>query len=229
MTTNKPHYLGHRQRAKEKFLKNDASKISDYELMELLLFASYPRKDVKPLAKIILKKFGSFAKAIHASKEELSQIEGVGQAVIFNFKLMQQAVHLCLKEEISKNPILGSWKALLDYLTVKMQHLKTEEFHVIYLNSKNEIIADEVQEKGTVSHTNIYIRKIIKQSLIHEASALILVHNHPSGNAKPSEADITLTQEIAQLAKPLAIKIHDHIIIADNEYFSFKNQGLLKS
>jgi DNA repair protein RadC len=218
---------GHRERLRERFLKGGAAAMPDYELLELTLFAAVPRKDTKPLAKTLLKRFGSFAEVIAAPRERLLEIAGVGDAVVSHLKIVDAAATRLAKTSIMGRHALSSWSALLDYCMAAMARAPAEEFRVLFLDRKNILIADEVQARGTVDHTPVYPREIIKRALEHSASAIILVHNHPSGDPTPSKADIEMTREIAAAAKALKIAIHDHLVIGRNGHASFKSLGLL--
>ena len=189
-------YKGHRTRLRERFLSSGFNSLADYEILELLLFLAKPRGDVKPLAKKLISTFGSLQRVFCASEENLCEIKDVGQSVISSLKLVKESAARMLKEEIKKTTILQSWSALIDYLKVSMGYIKTEQFRVLFLNKKNILIADELQEVGTVDQTPVYPREIVKRVLFHEATAIILVHNHPSGNSSPSNADIVMTKKI---------------------------------
>jgi len=199
----------------------------DYELLELALFAAIPRRDTKPLAKALLKRFGSFAEVIAAPRERLLEIEGVGESVASHLKIIEAAAQRLAKTKVMGRPALSSWAALLDYCTAVMARSETEEFRVLFLDRKNHLIADEVQNRGTVDHTPVYPREIIKRALELGASSIILVHNHPSGDPTPSKADIAMTREIAGAAKALSIAVHDHLVIGRGGHASFKSLGLL--
>jgi DNA repair protein RadC len=224
---DEPHYFGHRQRLKSRFLLGGADALPDYELMELLLFAAIPQKDVKPLAKELVRIFGSFAEAVAAPRERLEEIRGVGDAVIVQFKLVEAAALRLSKTKLLNRPALSSWSALLDYCTAAMARSTHEEFRVLFLDRKNNLIADEVQSIGTVDHAPVYPREIVRRALELHASALILVHNHPSGDPTPSRADIDMTREIVQAAAALRISIHDHVVIGRGGNASFKALGLM--
>ena len=223
-----PHYVGHRQRLKEKFLKN-ASSFSDYELLELLLFQAIPRKDVKPLAKMLLKKFKNFQELVNASHERLmaERASGVTKAVYFQLQLLKELLNRMFREEVIEKHAISSWTALLNYLKFNMGCLKVEQFRVLFLNNKNILLADEVLATGTIDQTPVYPREIVKRILFHEAASIILVHNHPSGNTKPSPADVELTEQVIKACKTVNVKVHDHVIIGGNNYFSFKSNILL--
>lgn len=221
-----PHYSGHRARLRGRFLAQGEQALADYELLELILFQALPRRDVKPLAKDLLKSFGSLPKLVQASPSELAAA-GLGEGAIVGLKASAALATRMLQQQVLAQPVLSSWTRLMDYLTAAMAHEGREHFRVLYLNKKNELMADEVQGTGTVDHTPAYPREILKRSLELGATALILVHNHPSGDPKPSAADIELTQAVVTAAKPLQIVVHDHLIISRNGHTSFRNLGLL--
>ena len=223
----KPHYAGHRDRLRARFLAGGADALPDYEMLELLLFMAIPRRDVKPLAKTLIARFGNFAGVVNAEISELQSIDGLSDSSIAAIKTVQASAFRMMKQDIMKKPILNSWSRLLDYCHATMAHEKKEHFRILFLNKKNELIADEVQQTGTVDHTPAYPREIIKRALELSATALILVHNHPSGDPKPSEADIDMTYAIKAAAEPFQIILHDHIIVAKNGTSSFKTEGLI--
>ncbi|MBY0355679.1 MAG: DNA repair protein RadC [Rickettsiales bacterium] len=227
MSTSDESIKGHRGRLRERFLKGGLVAVAEYEMLELVLFSAKPRGDVKPLAKALIKKFGSFAAVVKASTPALLAIDGVGDAVISALRTVEASAELLLKQEIEARPVIQSWTALLDYCRLTMAEKTIEEFRVIFLNRANMLIADEVQQRGTVDHTPIYPREIIKRTLELGATAIILVHNHPSGNPSPSKDDIDMTQLIIQAAKPFNIRVHDHVIVARKGHYSFKSQGLI--
>ena len=216
---------GHRERLRARFFNGDA--LPDYELLELTLFPAIPRRDTKPLAKRLLARFGSYAEVIAAPRARLMEVEGVGEGVVNQLKIVEAAAARLAQAQVIGKPALSSWTALIDYCMATMARAPAEEFRVLYLDRKNVLIADEVQAKGTVDHAPVYPREIIKRALEHGASALILVHNHPSGDPTPSKADITMTREIADAAKALKIAIHDHLVIGRGGHASFKSLGLL--
>jgi DNA repair protein RadC len=218
-------HTGHRERLRARFRNGDA--LPDYELLELTLFAALPRKDTKPLAKALLARFGSYAEVIAASPARLREIPGVGEAVVNLLKIVEAAAARLAQSRVIGRPALSSWSALLDYCMAAMARGEAEEFRVLFLDRKNVLIADEVQARGTVDHTPVYPREIVKRALELSASAIILVHNHPSGDPTPSKADIAMTREIAQAAKALKIAIHDHLVIGRGGHTSFKSLGLL--
>jgi DNA repair protein RadC len=218
---------GHRERLRARFFAGGASAMPDYELLELTLFAAVPRRDTKPLARSLLARFGSFAEVIAAPRERLAEIPGVGDAVMNQLKIVEAAAHRLARGKVIGRPALSSWSALLDYCTAAMARTQYEEFRVLFLDRKNVLIADEVQAKGTIDHTPVYPREIVKRALEHGASAIILVHNHPSGDPTPSRADIEMTRDIAAAAKALGIAVHDHLVIGRGGHASFKSLGLL--
>jgi DNA repair protein RadC len=224
---DEPHYLEHRQRLRARFLAGGADALPDYELMELLLFGAIPRRDVKPLAKALIAKFGDFADAIAAPIEKLIEIDGIKEATAIQLKVIEAAALRLSKMRLLNRPVLSSWNALLDYCAAAMARAPQEEFRVLFLDRKNVLIADEVQSQGTVDHTPVYPREIVRRALEHSASAMILVHNHPSGDPTPSRADIEMTQEIVAAARALRIAVHDHLVVGRGGTASFKALGLL--
>jgi DNA repair protein RadC len=218
---------GHRERLRARFMKGGAEAMPDYELLELTLFAAVPRRDTKPLAKALLLRFGSFAEVIAAPPARLKEVKGVGDTVVHHLKIVEAAAHRLAKTRVINRPVLSSWTALLDYCTTAMARVPHEEFWVLFLDRKNVLIADEVQARGTVDHTPVYPREIIKRALELSASAIILVHNHPSGDPAPSKADIAMTREVASAAKMMGITVHDHLVIGRAGHASFKSLGLL--
>lgn len=213
---------GHRERLRERFLQGGSDALADYEVLELLLFRAIPRRDVKPIAKMLLKRFGSFGEVIAAPAARLKEVEFIGDSAVTELKIVEAAARLLSKETMRKRLTLGAFAQVLDYCRGAMAFLETEEFRVIFLDKKNGLLADEVQGRGTVDHTPVYPREIIRRALELNASAIILVHNHPSGDPTPSSADIVMTQNIASLAKPLGISVHDHLIIGRNGHSSFR-------
>ncbi len=225
--SDKPHYVGHRERLRARFMQGGADALPDYELMELVLFRAIPRRDVKPLAKAIIEKFGSFSEAVSASEKRLREVSGLGDAAIIELKLVEAAAQRLAQGRILNRPAISSWDALLDYCQTSMAHRDTEQFRILFLDRKNTLIADEVQQKGTIDHTPVYPREVIKRALELGSSALILVHNHPSGDPTPSDADVTMTKQIAHAGESLGIQIHDHLVIARGKHVSFRSLGLL--
>lgn len=217
---------GHRERLRTRFLKGGADSLHDYELLELYLFRTIPRRDTKPLAKKLIDHFGSFAEAIHAPDHLLREVPGMGDAVITDFRLLSAASLQLVRSEAVKKTVLNSWDELIDYCRAAMAYESREQFRIIFLDKRNKVIADEVQQTGTVDHTPVYIREITKRTLELSATAIILVHNHPSGDPSPSRADIDMTKQIDTVAKGLGIVVHDHIIIAKEGYSSLKALGL---
>lgn len=222
-----PHYKAHRLRLRKKLIEAKIGSLPDYEILELILCMALPRKDVKPLAKELIKKYGSLARTINTPGDTLIQNKGIGESTVAIFKAVLEASVRLIKEDITQRPIIESWKSLLDYARASMGHLNTEQFRILYLNKKNMVIADELQESGTIDHVAVYPREIMKKALYREAAAIILIHNHPSGNTRPSKADVELTKQIVQAALALDIKVHDHIIISSKEHYSFKAHGIM--
>jgi DNA repair protein RadC len=222
-----PHYVGHRERLRERFLSGGANALPDYELLELVLFAAIPRRDVKPLAKALLAKFGSFADVIAAPPERLMELDGLGENAVDQLKIVEAAALRLSKTKVLGRPALSSWSALIDYCTAAMARASHEEFRILFLDRKNALIADEVQGQGTVDHTPVYPREIVKRALELSASAIMLVHNHPSGDPTPSRADLEMTREIVAAGKALRIAVHDHIVVGRGGHTSFKAMGLM--
>ena len=225
--TKKPHYTGHRQRLRERFLTAGPAALADYELLEMILFPAKPMGDVKPLAKALIAHFGSFAKVLMASPLELSKVEGAGDAAVVAIKVAKAASERLLKEEVESRTVINSWQTLLDYVSLHFGHNQNEEFHALFLNHKLQLIASECQQKGTINHTPVYPREVVKRALELGASSIILVHNHPSGDVTPSRDDIEVTKKIVGAAKPLGIAVHDHLIISGKKHYSFKDGGHL--
>ena len=221
------HYLGHRDRLRARFNAAGADALPDYELLELVLFRAIPRRDVKGLAKALIKRFGSFAEVIAARPQLLAEIDGVGDSVVTELKLVEAAARRLTKGAVQKRPMLGSWAEVIDYCRAAMAFSEREEFRILFLDKRNMLIADEVQGKGTIDHTPVYPREIVKRALELSATALLLVHNHPSGDPTPSSVDVRMTQEIIAIAKPLGVTIHDHIIVGRNGHSSLKGLRLI--
>ena len=221
-----PHYLGHRQRLRERFVTGGRDALPDYELLELLLFMAIPRVDTKPLAKTLIDRFGTFGDVIAAPVERLRE-EKLSENTIAALKVVEAAALRLAKAKVMGKPALSSWEALLDYCAMEMARGQTEQFRVLFLDRKNVLIADEAQSKGTVDHTPVYPREVLKRALELGASALILVHNHPSGDPTPSRGDIQMTRELVAAAKALKIEVHDHLVIGKGKHASFKALGLL--
>lgn len=222
-----PHHAGHRERLRQRFLSAGPDSLADYELLELLLFMAIPRRDVKPLAKTLLDRFGSFSGVITASESDLLKVKGLSETSVAALKAVAAAATRLLRSHAHAKPLLTSWQALIDYCHAAMAHEEREQFRVLFLNKKNMLIADEVQQTGTVDHTPVYPREVIKRALELGATALILVHNHPSGDPTPSRSDIEMTQEIIRAAEALGVTVHDHIVISKSGHISFKTLGLL--
>jgi DNA repair protein RadC len=223
----KAHYLGHRQRLRDRFLTDMGAGFSDYELVELLLFLAHPRTDVKPLAKDLIARFGSYADLMAASPAEIKEVRGAGDSTVVALKSVQAAAIRLARDQVLSKPVLSSWMQLVDYCYVAMAREKREQFRILFLDKKNVLIADEVQQTGTVDHTPVYPREVVKRALELDASALIVVHNHPSGDPDPSADDIEMTREIQETAQRLGIVLHDHLIIGRKGHSSFKSLGLL--
>ena len=221
-STETPHYHGHRERLRERFYGAGPEALSDYELLELALFPALPRRDTKPLAKALLKRFGSFAEVIHAPVARLREVEGIGDASIHQIKLLAASAARVAKGEVKRSIALSSWNDVIDYIRTGMAFADKEQFRLLFLDKRNQLISDEVQQTGTVDHTPVYPREVIKRALELSATALILVHNHPSGDPTPSQADIQMTKAIIDIATPLGISVHDHIIVGKKGHASLK-------
>jgi len=224
---DKPDHLGHRTRLRRRLIEQGAASLADHEILEALLFGAQPRGDTKPLAKALIKRFGSLAGALSASPRELAEVPGLGEASIALIKTVPEAARRLALTEISERPVLSSWDSLVAYCHLAMAREKVEQFRLLFLDRKNRLIADELQQRGTVDHTPVYTREVIKRALELGASALILVHNHPSGDPTPSKGDIAMTREVQEAAARLGIAVHDHIVIGRSGHNSFKSLGLL--
>ena len=224
--TIEDHKSGHRQRLKERFIKSPSS-LHDYEILEMVLFWSIPRKDVKELAKNLLKEFGDISNIVNATHAKLLSIQGVTESVYVNMRLLKEILSRSLQNSVMGKNILSSWNALIEYLQGSQGNMPTEQFRILFLNKKNILIADELQETGTIDQTPVYPREVVKRALFHEASAIILVHNHPSGNPTPSKEDISLTRNIVNACKTMEVLVHDHVIICKHDFYSFKSNQLL--
>ncbi len=222
-----PHYHGHRDRLRARFAEKGAESLADYELLELYLFRSILRRDVKPIAKDLIAKFGSFAEVIAAPIERLTEVKGISEKIALDLKILRAAATKLGQESILGRPVLSSWSALLDYCRSAMQFESTEHFRVLFLDRKNRLIADEVLGQGTVDRAPVYPREILKRALVHESTAIILAHNHPSGDPTPSQSDIDMTKEIVQACRPIRVTVHDHLIIGRDNIASFKTLGLM--
>lgn len=222
-----PHYHGHRDRLRARFAEKGVDALADYELLELYLFRSILRRDVKPIAKDLIAKFGSFAEVIAAPIDRLAEVKGVSEKIALDLKILRAAATKLGQESVLGRPVLSSWSALLDYCRAAMQYEPTEHFRVLFLDKKNRLIADEVLGQGTVDRAPVYPREILKRALAHESTAIILAHNHPSGDPTPSQSDIDMTKEIVQACKPIGVTVHDHLIIGRDNIASFKTLGLM--
>ncbi len=222
----KPHYAGHRERLRERFLTAPDA-LPDYELLELILFRAVPRRDVKPLAKELIARFGGFSEVLSAEPDRLREVNGVKDAIVTELRIARETGLRLSRATVIEKEVISSWQELLDYCSASMAHNPTEQFRILFLDRKNVLIADEVQQKGTVDHTPVYPREVVKRALELNASALILVHNHPSGDPTPSGADIEMTRRIAETAKPLGIELHDHLVIGKGRHASFRSLGLI--
>lgn len=222
-----PHYHGHRERLRGRFREAGADAVSDYELLELVLFRAIPQRDIKPLAKELIAKFGSFAEVVAAPPARLGEIKGMGDAAVTELKIVHAAASRLARGQVKKRPVLSSWESVIDYCRTAMAYEDKEQFRLLFLDKRNQLIADEVQQVGTVDHTPVYPREVVKRALELSATALILVHNHPSGDPTPSRADIQMTQSIIDVAKPLGIAVHDHIIVGKDGHASLKGLKLI--
>lgn len=222
-----PHYLGHRERLRTRFREAGDGALSDYELLELVLFRALPRRDVKPLAKNLIAKFGSFAEVIAAPMARLAEVKGLGLSAITDLKIVHAAAGRMARGQVHKRPVLSSWIAVLEYCRTVMAFADKEQLRILFLDKRNQLIADELQQSGTVDHTPVYPREVVKRALELSATAIILVHNHPSGDPTPSHADIQMTQSIVEIAKPLGISVHDHIIVGKEGHASLKGLKLI--
>jgi DNA repair protein RadC len=226
--SQKPHYLGHRERLRERFLASGGEALADYELLELVLHLILPRRDTKPIAKALLAKFGSFSGVLAAPRQRLTEVPGIGDTAATQIKVVLAAAQRFAHDQVPKAaPILGSWTALIDYCHSQMAYESKEQFRILFLDKKNRLIADEVQQVGTVDHTPVYPREVIRRTLELSATAVILVHNHPSGDPTPSRADIEMTREIIEAGKRLGLTVHDHIIIGKKGHVSMKGLALI--
>jgi DNA repair protein RadC len=223
----KPHYHGHRERLRKRFQDAGAQALADYELLELVLFRAIPVRDVKPLAKDLIEEFGSFAEVISAPIERLKKVKGLGPSAAAELKIMQAVAGRMTQGAVNRREILSSWPAVLDYCRTKLAFDDKESFHVLFLDKRNKLIRGETQQTGTVDHTPVYPREVVKRALELSATAIILVHNHPSGDPTPSRADIQMTKAIIDVAQPLGISVHDHIIVGKDGHASLKGLKLI--
>ncbi len=223
----KPHYHGHRDRLRERFAQAGAEALADYELLELMLFRFIPRQDTKPVAKALLARFGSLAGVLAAEPQRIAEVEGVGPAVAQDLKVAH-AVHLrAQRAELAKRPVISSWTQLVNYVRGAMAHEPREQFRALFLDVKNQLLADEVLNRGTVDHAPVYPREIARRALELSAGAVILVHNHPSGDPKPSAQDIAVTREIIEALETIQVRVHDHLVVGRDGVASFKSLGLI--
>jgi DNA repair protein RadC len=226
-TDETPHYHGHRERLRERFRTAGSAAVSDYELLELVLFRTQPRGDLKPLAKQLLETFGSFAEVLAAPEQRLAEVKGIGKASIIDLKIVQAAAQRLARGQVQRRQVLSSWSAVLDYCRAAQAFADKEQFRILFLDKRNQLIADEVLGTGTVDHAPVYPREVVKRALELSATALILVHNHPSGDPTPSRADIDMTRAIIDVAKPLGIAVHDHLIVGKDGHASLKGLKLI--
>ncbi|ADO43779.1 RadC family protein [Ketogulonicigenium vulgare] len=223
-----PSYIrDHRTRLRSRFMAGGADALPDYELLELVLFRAIPRQDVKPLARRLLERFGDFNAVLSAPPQRLEQIEGVGPSVVTELKIIEAAAHRLARARVMQRPVLSGWDALLDYCHTVMAHREIEQFRILFLDRKNILIADEAQARGTVDHVPVYPREVVKRALELNASALILVHNHPSGDPTPSPQDIAITKQIDEGLRVLGLTLHDHLVIGRAREISFRAEGLI--
>ncbi|MEL6577051.1 MAG: DNA repair protein RadC [Pseudomonadota bacterium] len=221
-----PHYHAHRARLRERFLEAGGAALADYEMLELLLFRAIPRRDVKPLAKRLIAAFGDFNGVLSAPRARLAEVQGLGDAAIAEIKIVEAAAHRLARARALGRHALSSWQALIDYCTTTMAHRDTEQFRCLFLDRKNMLIADEAQGEGTVDHVPVYPREVVKRALALNASAVILVHNHPSGDPSPSRADVEMTRSIEAAARAVGITVHDHVVIGREAQASLRSLGL---
>ncbi len=222
-----PHYLGHRDRLRERLLTAGPAALADYEVLEFLLFSARPRGDTKPLAKALLARFGSLAGVLGADKEALLSVSGLGEASVAALLATRAAALQFVRAQVTERPVIASWQALIDYCNAAQGFAETEELRLLFLDRRNALIADERHQRGTVDHTPAYPREVVKRALDLGASALILLHNHPSGDTTPSRADIDMTLAVASALKPVGIALHDHVIVGRGRHSSLKNLGLI--
>lgn len=223
----RPHHLGHRERLRDRAIAGGLAALPDYELLELYLFRAIPRGDVKPLAKALLARFGSVGAVLGATMAELQSVKGVGEAAALDLKLLHEAALRIAREPVARRTVITSWSQLLAYVKAALAHEAREQFRVLFLDKKNQLIADEMLGHGTVDHAPVYPREVVRRALELSASALILVHNHPSGDPTPSSADVDMTRQIVDAARALRVSVHDHLVVGRDGVASFKALGLL--
>jgi DNA repair protein RadC len=227
LSDGSPHYHGHRERLRARFREAGADSVSDYELLELVLFRTIPQRDLKPLCKELIAKFGSFAEVLAAPQHRLEEAKGIRETTATDLKIIHAAASRLARGRVRKQPVLSSWSSVLDYCRTAMAFADREQFRILFLDKRNQLIVDELQQTGTVDHTPVYPREVVKRALELSATAIILVHNHPSGDPTPSRADIQMTQSIVEIAKPLGISVHDHIIVGKEGHASLKGLRLI--
>ena len=218
---------GHRNRMRLRLLNAGPESLADHELLEMVLFIALPRRDTKAIAKALLGRFGSFAAAIAAPQQELRTVDGVGEAGVAALKTIQAAALRLARSEVINRPVLTNWDGLMEYLNAVLARERVERFRVLFLDNRNRLLADEVQARGTVNHTPVYPREVVKRALELHATALILVHNHPSGDPSPSRDDVTMTNEVKAAAEALSMVLHDHVIVGNGRWLSLRREGLL--
>jgi len=226
-TAKAPHFLGHRKRLRERFGTQGAESLADYEMLELLLFRSIPRADTKPIAKALIERFGSFAEVLAATPERLVEVKGVGEAIATELKVIHASALRFASSELQARKTIGDWETLITYCRTAMALEPREQFRVLFLDKRNALLADEVMQQGTIDHTPAYPREIVRRAIELGSTALILVHNHPSGDPTPSRADLEMTKKIVEAARALSITVHDHVIIGRDAHTSFRDEGLL--
>lgn len=219
--------VGHRGRLRKRLAEGGGEALLDHELIEYLLALAIPRRDTKPLAKALLREFGSYAGVLTADGEALRKMDGMGETSVAAIKIAEASAIRMLKDPVAARPVLANWQALLDYLRADMAHHAIERFRVLHLDTKNMLIRDEVMSRGTVDQAAVHVREVIKRALDFGAAAIILVHNHPSGDPSPSRADIDITRAIAAAGKPMGIAVHDHLIVGTGGHVSLRAQGLI--
>ncbi len=223
----RPHYWGHRERLRQRFLSGGHAAMPEYELLELVLFNAIPRIDVKPLAKALLATFGDLNGVIAASEHRLLQVEGTSPRVWLQLRILEAVAHRMARAKVMAREVIGSWDALMSYCKTVMAHRETEQFRILFLDNRNVLIADEEQARGTVNHVPVYPREVAKRALELNVSAIILVHNHPSGDPTPSQADIEMTAEIELACQAIGVHVHDHVVIGRESDASFRTLGLI--
>ena len=222
-----PHYHGHRERLRARFAEGSGKGLADYEILELVLFRAIPQRDVKPLAKALLARFGDLGRVCAARPDQLAEIKGVSTKVALELNLFQEVATRIVREQVTGRPVISSWSALVDYVRTALQNASTEQLRVLFLDKKNRLLADEFQAQGTVDHAPVYPREIVKRAIALDASAIILVHNHPSGDPTPSHADIEMTRQLVDIGQPLSIVVHDHLVVGRDKVASFRQLGLM--